>query len=53
LETREAIIAAPAGARMIRKRPPKTGIVRKAEMAQQATWNGRVEVFGPGHLDIG
>jgi hypothetical protein len=32
---------------MIRMRPPK------ADMAQKATWNGRVDFVGPGHFDIG
>jgi hypothetical protein len=77
LETREAIIAASACARMIRMRPPKPDVAQKADMArkadtarkadmarktdmawkvdmaQKATWNGRVDFVGPGHLDIG
>jgi hypothetical protein len=53
LETREAIIAASACARMIRMRPPKADMTQQAETAQKATWNGRVDFVGPGHLDIG
>jgi hypothetical protein len=37
---------------MIRRRPPKADMAEKAEMAQKATWNGRADFVGPGHLDI-
>jgi hypothetical protein len=51
LETREAFTADPAGARMIRMRPRKAVIPLKADVERQ-TWNGRVDLVGPGHLDI-
>jgi hypothetical protein len=38
---------------MIRTRLPKADSARQADMARQATLNGRVDFVGPGHFDIG